>query len=149
MLFREAIINDIRAIQVVRNAVKENMLSDPALVSDKDCEDYMFTRGKGWVCTIGETIVGFSIADLVDDNVWALFIHPDHEKKGIGRRLHDLMMHWYFEQGKEKAWLSTAPNSRAEGFYRQAGWKETGITKTGEVKFEMTATDWKNSQPIH
>src|SRR5437870_2375287 len=125
MLFREANREDIPAIQVVRNSVKENVLSNPALVTDKDCEDYMFTRGKGWVCESGGMIVGFAIADLVDDNIWALFVHPDYEKRGIGRKLHSMMLDWYFNQAKEKVWLSTAPNSRAEGFYRVVGWKET------------------------
>src|SRR3954470_24786972 len=114
MLYREAIISDIPAIQVVRHSVKENVLSDPALVTDKDCEDYLFSRGKGWVCEVDGIIVGFSIADLVDDNIWALFVHPDHEKKGIGRELHDRMLNWYFAREKQKVWLSTAPDSRAE-----------------------------------
>ena len=142
MIFREAVLEDIPAIQVVRNSVKENMLSDPSLVSDKDCEEYMFVRGKGWVCEMDGKIVGFAIADLEDDNIWALFIHPDHEKKGIGKKLHQIMMDWYFDQEKEKVWLSTAPGSRAEGFYKVAGWKQTGITRSGEVKFEMSAEDW-------
>jgi GNAT superfamily N-acetyltransferase len=145
MIFREAVVDDIPAIQVVRNSVKENVLSNPDLVTDKDCEEYMFSRGKGWVCEVDNKIVGFAIADLKDDNIWALFIHPDHEKKGIGRKLHRLMMDWYFSQGKKKVWLSTAPNSRAEGFYRTAGWTATGFTKTGEVKFEMSAEDWQRN----
>jgi GNAT superfamily N-acetyltransferase len=148
MLFREAHLTDIPAIQVVRNAVKENVLSNPALVSDKDCEDYMFRRGKGWVCDNDGVIVGFAIADLADDNIWALFVHPDHEKKGIGRKLHTMMLKWYFEQGKQKVWLSTAPASRAARFYRLAGWRETGFTNSGELKFEMSAQDWMNTRPI-
>lgn len=144
MIFREATINDIPQIQVVRNSVKENMLSNPALVSDEDCKNYMLNRGKGWVCQIDDVIVGFAIADLVDNNIWALFIHPDHEKKGIGKQLHDMMMEWYFQQGKQDVWLSTAPASRAEKFYRTAGWKQTGITKTGEIKFGMDAEAWMN-----
>jgi GNAT superfamily N-acetyltransferase len=87
-------------------------------------------------------IIGFAIADLQDSNVWALFIHPDHEGKGIGKKLHDDMMNWYFGQGKEHAWLSTSPRTRAVQFYRKAGWKETGIHGRGEIKFEMTAADW-------
>lgn len=146
MIFREAVLEDIPAIQVVRNSVKENMLSDPALVSDKDCEEYMFVRGKGWVCEMEGNILGFAIADLKDDNIWALFIHPDHEKKGIGKKLHQIMMDWYFDQGKEKVWLSTAPGSRAEGFYKIAGWKQAGITGSGEVKFEMSAEDWQRNR---
>lgn len=64
MTFREATIHDIPQIQVVRNAVTENTLSNPALVTDKDCEEYIMKRGKGWVCEVDGTIVGFAIADL-------------------------------------------------------------------------------------
>jgi hypothetical protein len=97
MLFREAKSADILQIQVVRNAVIENNLSDPALVSDNDVHEFITNRGKGWVCEINENIVGFAIADLKDNNIWALFVHPDHEKKSIGKTLHDIMMNWYFE----------------------------------------------------
>jgi hypothetical protein len=47
MIIREAHITDIPQIQVVRNSVKENILSDPALVPDKDVEDYITRRRKG------------------------------------------------------------------------------------------------------
>jgi GNAT superfamily N-acetyltransferase len=113
MIIREAQVADIKQIQVVRNSVKENTLSDPALVPDKDVEEYMINRGKGWVCEIEGTIVGFAIADLIENNIWALFIHPDFEAKGIGKKLHQMMMDWYFVQTREKVWLGTAPNSRA------------------------------------
>ena len=142
MLFREAQIADIQQIQIVRNSVLENTLSDPGLVTDEDVKEFISERGKGWVCEIDNLIVGFAIADLKEDNIWALFIHPDHEGKAIGRKLHQLMMEWYFEQGKENAWLSTGPKTRAEQFYRKAGWNETGITGKGEIKFEITAGQW-------
>ena len=45
MIFREAQLADIPQIQIVRNSVKENTLSDPALVTDKDCENYLVNRG--------------------------------------------------------------------------------------------------------
>ena len=73
MIFRTATIADIAQIQIVRNAVTQNVLSNPALVPDTDVENYITNRGKGWVCQIDETIVGFAIADLVDHNIWALF----------------------------------------------------------------------------
>lgn len=47
MKFREAKIDDINQIQIVRNSVKENTLSNPALVTDQDCREFMFKRGKG------------------------------------------------------------------------------------------------------
>jgi GNAT superfamily N-acetyltransferase len=143
MIFREAQVADIKQMQVVRHLVKENVLSDPALVTDADCEEYITKRGKGWVCEIDNTIVGFSIADLKDKNIWALFVDPAHEGKGIGRSLHRIMLDWYFSQAQQKVWLGTSPNTRAEAFYRTAGWKEVGTHGDGEIKFEMDCNDWK------
>lgn len=143
MIFRAATLADIPQIQTVRHAVKENRLSDPRLVTDEDCMDYISVRGKGWVCEVETAIVGFAIADLQDDNIWALFVHPQHEAKGIGKNLHRLMLDWYFNQGKEKVWLSTAPATRAEAFYIQQGWQPQGI-KNREIIFEMTADIWRS-----
>jgi GNAT superfamily N-acetyltransferase len=130
----------------VRNSVKENMLSNPALVPDKDVEDYIHNRGKGWVCEEDGKIVGFSIVSVRDHNVWALFVQPGHDKKGIGKKLHDVMMNWYFSQVSDVIWLGTAPQTRAEAFYRRAGWKEVGMHGKGEIKFEMTVDDWKKKR---
>jgi len=146
MNIRVAEIKDISQIQVVRNLVKENRLSDPALVPDSDAENYITRRGRGWVCEINGQIVGFAIADLVDNNIWALFIHPDFEKLGIGKKLHDKMMNWYFSQTDKTVWLGTSPKTRAELFYRKAGWKEVGVHGKGEIKFEMTKDEWRSLQ---
>ena len=145
MIFREATIKDIPQIQIVRNSVKENMLSDPALVPDHDVEDFIVKRGKSWVCEIDNRIVGFSIVDMKDKNIWALFLHPDFEAKGIGKVLHQLMLDWYFTQTKETVWLGTAPNSRAEKFYRMQGWREVGVYGKGEIKFEMDYKTWSET----
>ncbi len=142
MVLREAKIDDIDQIQIVRNSVTENTLSDPNLITDKDCELFLFTKGKGWVCEINNEIVGFSIVDLIDNNIWALFMNPKFEKKGIGKQLHKVMLNWYFEQTKKNIWLGTSPKTRAEHFYRKAGWKEIGKHGINEIKFEMTFENW-------
>ena len=146
MVFREAVMEDIKQIQIVRNSVKENTLSDLALVSDNDCEQFLFYRGKGWVCEINQEIVGFSIADLKENNIWALFVKPEFEKQGIGRILHDLMLDWYFSQLRTTVWLGTSPKTKAEMFYRKSGWKEVGVHGKGEIKFEMNYEDWTNKK---
>lgn len=142
MIFREATIKDIQQIQLVRHAVRENVLSNPALVTDKDCEEYLTVRGKGWVCEVANRIVGFAIADLKANNIWALFLRPEYEGKGIGKELHSLMLDWYFSQTADPVWLGTAPHTRAETFYRKQGWKETGMHGAKELKFEMSIEDW-------
>jgi len=55
------------------------------------------------------------------------------------------MLDWYFEQTNSAIWLGTAPNTRAEKFYRKAGWEETGIHGKGEIKFGMTVANWKRN----
>lgn len=147
MIIREANLNDIPKIQMVRNSVAENTLSDPNLVTDKDCEEFLTQRGKGWVCEVDFEIVGFAIVDLKDNNVWALFLHPKYEKKGYGKKLHTVMLDWYFSQTKKNLWLGTAFKTRAEVFYRKAGYTEIGLYGTKEVKFEISHDDWiKNKE---
>ncbi|AYA38332.1 GNAT family N-acetyltransferase [Hymenobacter oligotrophus] len=142
MLIREAHPHDIKQMQVVRHAVKENVLSDPGLVTDQDCDEYICRRGKGWVCEVDDRVVGFAIADLQDQNIWALFVDPEFEGRGIGKQLHDCMLAWYFAQNQPRVWLGTEPNTRAERFYRRNGWQAVGQHGKGEVKFEMQRADW-------
>lgn len=144
MHLREATIDDVEQIQIVRHTVRENILSNPDLVTDQDCVEYLTLRGKGWVCEMDKQIVGFAIADLKEDNIWALFLRPEYEGKGIGQLLHNKMLDWYFTSGREKVWLGTSPNTRAECFYRKSGWKQTGFHGIDELKFEMTKQDWLN-----
>lgn len=146
MIFREAEMSHIAQIQIVRNAVKENTLSDPNLVTDKDVEDYLFNRGKGWVCIIENEVVGFSIVDLVDNNIWALFVHPNFEKQGIGKKLHNMMLDWYFQQTSTPIWLGTSPLTRAENFYILNDWITIGKHGKNETKFEMSKDNWAVKQ---
>lgn len=142
MIFREATVDDIDNYMIVRMAVKENVLNNPALVPREDNVAYLTKHGKGWVCEINNQIVGFSIVGLTQRNVWALFVLPEFEGKGIGRKLHDLMIAWYFAQTHETIWLGTAFKTRAEAFYKQRGWVEVGLYGDDETKFEMTFDDW-------
>ena len=142
MTYREAEINDINQIHNIRVSVSENKLSNPDLVTYEHYIDFMTQRGKGWVCEIENQIVGFVIVDLNDRNVWALFVNPKFENKGIGKQLQKMMLDWYFNQTKDTIWLGTDPNTRAERFYRKSSWTEIGTYGNGEIKFEMTYKNW-------
>ncbi|WP_018479109.1 GNAT family N-acetyltransferase [Pontibacter roseus] len=147
MHYREANTADIPQLQLVRHSVRENILSDPALVTDELCALYLTERGKGWVCEVDGQVTGFSIVDLQNHNVWALFLRPEHEGQGIGKCLHDLMLDWYFRKTKETIWLGTDPGTRAALFYRKQGWKEVGLHGKGEIKFEMSYAVWQAKKP--
>ncbi|MCY2961590.1 MAG: GNAT family N-acetyltransferase [Planctomycetota bacterium] len=135
---RAAGLADIDAMHVVRCAVRENRLSRPDRITSEDYRFMLERDGRGWVAEVDGRVVGFVVADLCRFNVWALFVDPEHEKRGIGRVLHDAMMEWFLAQpGVERVWLTTAPGTRAEAFYRRAGWRYCGLDAAGEVRFEM------------
>jgi hypothetical protein len=56
MNFRQAIPEDIPQIQIVRNSVKENQLSNPNLIPDDLVEEFITKRGKGFVCEIDKKL---------------------------------------------------------------------------------------------
>ena len=143
MNFREATVNDIDNYMVVRMAVKENVLNNPALVPREDNVAYLTKYGKGWVCEIENRIVGFSVVGLTQRNVWALFVLPEFEGKGIGRKLHDIMIDWYFSQTNDTIWLGTEQYTKAENFYKNRGWTVVGMHGADETKFEMKFDDWQ------
>ena len=124
------------AIQRVRHAVRENRLVSRA-IGDDEVIDHLERLGRGWVVAVDGEIVAFAIGDASSANIWALFVDPAHEARGFGRKLHDEMVAWMFAQGLQSIWLTTQPGTRAERFYRRAGWRDCGIQPVAERRFEM------------
>ena len=141
MFIREAVVTDIPAMHRIRMAVKENVLTNPLAVQESDYIPYLMKEGAAWVCEDSDQIMGFAIVDVKAGEVWALFVHPDFEGKGIGSRLHDTMVNTYFSQGQTELILGTEPGTRAEAFYRHKGWSEAGYKSNGEIIFKMQRKD--------
>jgi GNAT superfamily N-acetyltransferase len=134
---RIATVADIEAMHVVRLAVRENRLGDPSRVTVEHYREMLTARGKGWVCESDGEIVGFGIADAKERSIWALFVKPGHEGRGIGRAIHDAMVRWLFEVGNAPLWLSTDRDTRAAHFYAAAGWTEEERLPSGELRFVL------------
>jgi hypothetical protein len=90
MGLRLATITDSEAMHRLRLAVLENRLADPSRVQVDDYLRMLTTDGQGWVYDVDAEIVGFSVADRVRRNIWALFVMPGYEGRGIGRSLRGL-----------------------------------------------------------
>ena len=135
MIIREATLSDIPSLVVVRGAVKENIPT-----SDIPLERIaagLKERGRGWVAEHKGQAVGFSMADREESMIWALFLLPEWERRGLGRVLLERAVEWLWGEGCERIWLTTEPGSRAEGFYGHLGWSPVGVTEKGEVRFEL------------
>jgi GNAT superfamily N-acetyltransferase len=142
MRIRVATEGDISEMGRVRMSVRENRIASVSSLSPGDTERMLRGDGRGWVSEIDGRVVGFAIADLSGANVYALFIEPEYERRGIGRLLHDTMMDWFFSHMVSSVWLSTDPGTRAENFYRKAGWIATGTEANGEIRFELSRDGW-------
>ena len=142
MKYCEATTDDIDQIHSVRLSVKENVLVNLSLISKEDYIRLLTQDGKGWVCETDFGIVAFSVVDTIKKNVWALFVHPNYEAKGIGYTIHKLMLDWYFSHKQETLWLSTDAETRADKFYRRAGWEEVMRFGKNEIKFELSYEQW-------
>jgi GNAT superfamily N-acetyltransferase len=142
MRIRVATEADIPEMGRVRMSVLDNRIVSLESLQAGETERMLGGDGCGWVGEVDGRIVGFAIADLSGARVYALFVEPGFERRGIGRLLHDAMMTWFFSNGVTRVWLSTDPETRAEEFYRNAGWIATGKEANGEVRFEMSRERW-------
>jgi GNAT superfamily N-acetyltransferase len=137
-VLRQATRDDIPAMHRVRLAVRENRLTSSA-IREAHYLPAIEVTGRGWVVEVDGAIVAFAIGNAQTGNIWALFVDPDHERRGYGRRLHDVMVAWLFSRGLETLWLTTGPNTRAQGFYEAAGWQRTGMVTGGDVRYELSS----------
>ena len=131
LLIRPMRPEDVPAAHVIRLLVRENRLSDPSVVQEKDYLEFMSRDTLSWVCEASGRIQGFIMVDIAKQNLWALFVDPYHEGIGIGRALHEVMIAAYFQLASVLR-LTTAPHTRAEGFYRNVGYSVLGLTKNGK-----------------
>ena len=133
-------------MSVIRLAVTENRLSDPARITramyvayidNVDNPDSPANLGKSWVCELDGVIKGFASADKVDGSVWALFVSPPCEGLGIGKRLLALVADYLFSLGHDKIVLATGADTRADVFYASQGWERGKMKNDVEVQYTL------------
>jgi len=138
---------DVAELHRIRLAVRENRLSDPTRVRIEDYLALLEDPRCAWKANVGGEIVGFAIGDLARSNVWALFVAPDSERRGVGRALFDALVESMFAAGATRLWLTTDPASRAAGFYDAAGWERCGF-EGADLRFELGRDAWNARRAV-
>lgn len=133
-MIRKAAREDIPRLFEIRAAVQENQLGDPSKVTVALCE-WFIENAAFWVWTANGRIQGFSAGDPRDGSIFALFVDPAYEGRGIGRALLPLACETLRSAGHQTATLTTEPYTRAERFYRRNGWTEIGRQEDGQIIF--------------
>jgi GNAT superfamily N-acetyltransferase len=134
MTIRPARSEDVPDLMRIRASVRENQLSDPSKVPAALVHEFISHSGI-WVWEENGAVLGFAAADTRDGSIWALFIEPLAEGRGIGRALLPRALNDLRAKGWKQARLTTEIGSRAERFYRRFGWHEGGLSPTGERIF--------------
>lgn len=127
-----AALEDIARLMEIRGNVGENRLSDPSKVVAADYAWFIAHAGIHG-CAVDGRLVGFSASDPRDGTIWALFVDPAYEGRGIGQALIAAACAGLRRAGHGTATLSTEPGTRAERFYVRNGWVPSGRTRSGET----------------
>jgi len=133
-VIRKATRVDIPRILEIRAAVRENKLRDPSRVTIEDICWFIDNPGI-FVWVEDNKVVGFSAADPRDGSIYALFMDEAYEGRGIAHALFERACNVLKDAKCPRMWLNTVPGTRAEQFYRMAGWRVTGMSD-GHLVFE-------------
>ena len=71
-----------------------------------------------------------------DGRVWACMV-----------RLHDLALGWLWENGAQRVWLTTDPQSKAAHFYERRGWRAAGTAERGDTRFDRWVSFEESVEP--
>ena len=134
VVLRPAVRADMPVLWEVRYSVSENTLT-PGRISDAELLRSIEVDGQGWVAEEDGRVIGFAIG-LLSGNVWALFVRPEAEGRGVGSALHAAMLHWFSKQSLKRLWLTTGTDTRARRFYEARGWQFAGLYGSDEVRLE-------------
>lgn len=133
-VIRTATRADLKRIGEIRMAVRENRLSHPERIAADVA--WLIDDDGFLVFEVDGRIQGFASADRRNGSIFALFVDPDFEGRGLGQALLAAACARLAACGHAMASLTTGHGTRAERFYRRGGWTATGLTDDGQVIFE-------------
>jgi len=88
------------------------------------------------VAEVDGRCVGFAMGEVPESYVFAVFVRPSDEGRGVGRALLRVVEEEFARRGVDEAWLATGTEEslRALGFYRHHGWVDAGVMEDGQLR---------------
>ncbi|MBW3163717.1 GNAT family N-acetyltransferase [Ferrimonas balearica] len=132
---RRAGLADIASLQAIRHRISEY----PA---ERDRPDTLYARylsrqGRGWLGNDGQGDRGFVVVNLNDCSIWALYVDPDCQGKGLGRVLLQQGCRYLFWRGARRISLRTLAHTSALGFYQHLGWHVEQQHEAGQLELVL------------
>lgn len=141
VLIRVATRKDVDSLFEIRTSVEQNHLSREQMaalgitpqvlgqaIEDSECV---------WIAEVEGQPLAFVMIDRETGELFAMFVRPGHENRGLGRRLMGVAEAALFEQ-HERIFLITdgRQDIRANGFYQRLGWELAGQEDHDDVRYE-------------
>ena len=150
ILYRVATDADLSAITRVRTSVTENHLTVTEMAQRGITEAAVAAsfrgRSRGWVAQHHAHIVAFSIADRESRSIFALFVRPGSDGRGIGSQLLNLAVEWLWDSGTQRIWLTTRQGTKAANFYQRRGWVATAADASGSIRYELARPSGRTAE---
>jgi len=131
-------LDDFRELQLARHAARDDFVFLGATDGDElvgIAYGYTGDYGQWWTDNVGAALDEATRREWLDPphfEVVELHVHPDHQRRGIGKALLDELL---ARQPRDRALLTMNPESpKAPGFYAREGWR-----KLGEVRWQPNA----------
>jgi GNAT superfamily N-acetyltransferase len=142
---RATVVEDVETLFDIRTSVSQNHLSREELAAmgiTPETAAAAIASGErhGWIAELDGFAAAFSMADAQEGTVFAMFVRPGYEGRGLGRLLMAEAEAFLFER-HAVIWLTTDGREevRANGFYRRLGWKMAGAAEGEDVRCEKEA----------
>lgn len=140
---RRATAADIDTLFDIRTSVRQNHLSREQMaelgITPQALKEALAAGPCAWIAEVDGSAGGFAMVDMASAEVFALFVRPQWEDRGLGSLLLRAAETELFRE-HETIWLLTdgGDEIRANGFYLKRGWERVARVDERDVRYEKS-----------
>ena len=142
-LIRLATLADIDTLFAIRTAVVQNHLSREQMadlgITPQVLADSIREAPCVWLAEVEGQPAAFSMVNFDSGEVFAMFVLPAYEGRGLGRQLIAVAEAALFEHHPTLYLITDGRGEiRANGFYQRLGWTQVGRVEGDDVRYEKS-----------
>ncbi|WP_438868391.1 GNAT family N-acetyltransferase [Pseudomonas sp. L1(2025)] len=142
-LIRLATLADIDTLFTIRTAVVQNHLSREQMaglgITPQVLADSIREAPCVWLAEVEGEPAAFSMVNFDSGEVFAMFVLPAYEGRGLGRQLMAVAEAALFEHHQTLYLITDGRDEvRANGFYQRLGWMQVGRVDGDDVRYEKS-----------
>lgn len=140
-VIRAAAVEDIESIFEIRTSVSQNHLSREQMsalgITPQVLAEAIKEGPCVWIAEVDGKPAAFSMIDSTEGEVFAMFVSPPYENRGLGRLLMKVAEAALFERHDTIYLITDGRNEvRANGFYQRLGWTVVDKADEDDVRYE-------------